>query len=162
MNTKYIALLIAFGTLTACGGGGGGGDSSGGGSTGNTTEAAPEPAPAPPPVTVSVTRTMDDLSIPDTLDYKPIEDYSLDIDASNDVTGRAFASVYTEYEDDGSGVLTPVYDSKIASTSLDNGSAQIDFSAAEHVDAFLVEIWTYDGNPPAQKLVSASSSNLAW
>ncbi|AYV24593.1 MULTISPECIES: hypothetical protein [Vibrio] len=161
MNTKYITLLIAFGTLTACGGGGGGGgDSSGGGSTGNTTEAAPEPVPAP--VTVSVSRTMGDLSIPDTLDYKPIEDYSLDIDASNDVTGRAFASVYTEYEDDGSGVLTPVYDSKIASTSLNNGSAQIDFSAAEHVDAFLVEIWTYDGNPPAQKLVSASSNNLAW
>lgn len=159
MKTEYIIPMIALGILTACGGGGGGGGDASDGSTGNTSDSAPsEPSPPVQPVV----RTMEDLSIPDTMDYKPSEGYSLTVDASNEVSGRAFVSVYTDYQSASSGEWLPDYDSRIASTGLSNGSARIEFTAAEHVNAFLVEIWTYDGQPPRQKIVSAEDSLLIW
>ncbi|WP_112478041.1 hypothetical protein [Vibrio variabilis] len=105
---------------------------------------------------------MEDLSIPDDFDYRPIEAYSLLVDATNDVNGRAFVSVYTEFSEKASGELEPNYESKVASQALRNGKAELNFNAAEHVGSFLVEIWTYDGNDPVKKLVTASSEKLTW
>ncbi|MGF1750955.1 MULTISPECIES: hypothetical protein [Vibrio] len=143
-----ILFITTLGMVTACGGGGGGGDSSGGGGS------------TPTPVVAS--RTMADLSIPDELDYKPVEAYTLSVDASSSVLGRAMVSVYTQFDSPASGEITPVYDSRIASLSLQGGIGELDFSSAEHIDAFLVEIWTHDGNPPLQKVVSATSPHLVW
>ena len=143
-----ILFITTLGMVTACGGGGGGGDSSGGGT----------PTPAP----VVAERTMEDLSIPDELDYNPVEAYTLSVDATAEVSGRALVSIYTEFASQSTGEVVPVYDSRIASLSLQSGKGSIDFSSAEHVNEFLLEIWTHDGNPPLQKIVSAGSENLVW
>lgn len=161
MKALTVTSIISLGLLVGCGGGGGGGES--GGSVSAPPAAAPTPTPVPAPTPVAVTgRTMEDLSIPDDFDYQPVEAYSLIVDASNDVTGRAFVTVYTEFSEQASGELEPNYESKVASQALSNGKAELKFNAAEHVGSFLVEIWTYDGNDPVKKLVSASSANIAW
>ncbi|MCL9776246.1 hypothetical protein [Vibrio methylphosphonaticus] len=151
-----ILFITTLGMVTACGGGGGGGDSTGGGT--------PTPAPIQTPATTptAASRTMADLSIPDELDYNPVEEYALSVDASGEVSGRALVSVYTDFTIQSSGEALPVYDSRIASVSLQSGKGNIDFSSAEHVDEFLLEIWTHDGNPPLQKIVSADTENLVW
>jgi hypothetical protein len=163
MKALTVTSIISLGLLVGCGGGGGGSDSGGSVSTPPATAPDPAPAPVPAPTPVVVTeRTMEDLSIPNDFDYQPIEAYSLIVDATNDVNGRAFVSIYTEFVEKSSGELEPNYESKVASQALRNGKAELNFNAAEHVGAFLVEIWTYDGNDPVKKLVNASSENLTW
>ncbi|GMQ48755.1 hypothetical protein [Vibrio sp. 10N] len=161
MKALTVTSIISLGLLVGCGGGGGGSDSGGGTST--PPAAVPDPAPEPTPTPVAeAERTMEDLSIPDDFDYQPIEEYSLTVDATNDVNGRAFISVYTEYNENASGDLEPNYESKVASQALSDGKGELSFNAAEHVGSFLVEIWTYDGNAPVKKLVKASNKNLSW
>ncbi|MFS1414863.1 hypothetical protein BCU70_02375 [Vibrio sp. 10N.286.49.C2] len=159
MKTTLITSIMSLGLVTACGGGGGGGDSSGGGSS---TPAQTPPVTATPAPPAAATRTMSDLTIPDDLDYKPVEALTLTVDASGSVSGRALVSVYTEFESQLSGEVVPVYDSRIASQSLKNGLGELEFSSPEHIKTVLVEIWTHDGNPPLQKLVAVNSSNLSW
>jgi hypothetical protein len=155
MKVSTVVSIISLGLIVGCGGGGGGSDS------GSSVSTPPATVPAPP-VSLETERTMEDLSIPDDFDYQPIKSYSLSIDASNDVQGRAFVSVYTEFFENATGEWEPNYDSKVASQSLQDGKAELSFNAAEHVGAFLVEIWTYDGNDPVKKRVDASSENLTW
>ncbi|WP_234496789.1 hypothetical protein [Vibrio maritimus] len=165
MKALTVTSIISLGLVVGCGGGGGGEGGSGGSVAAETPPAvapAPEPTPAPAPTPVSVARTMEDLSIPDSFDYQPIEEYSLTIDASSDVSGRAFVTVYTEFEELASGEVEPKYESKVASQALTSGKAKLSFNAAEHVGTFLVEIWTYDGNDPVKKQISATSSTLTW
>lgn len=163
MKTLTVTSILSLGLLVGCGGGGGGGGGSDSGGASTPPPSAPPSAPTPAPVPVVVTeRTMEDLSIPDDFDFQPVEAYSLMVDASTEVSGRAYVSVYTDYSEQASGEFEPNYESKVASQSLSSGVAELNFNAAEHIDSFLVEIWTYDGNAPIKKLVSATSANLSW
>ncbi|CAH0529975.1 hypothetical protein [Vibrio hippocampi] len=160
---NVMMLIAALGLITACGGSGGGGSKS---------SASPDPAPEVAAIEEAteevieviepVVVSMQELQVPDEFDYQPFTDFTLDVDLSNELTQRAFVSVYTEFEQGESGSWTANYDSKVASQSLSNGQASLSFTSAEHISQFLVEIWTYDGNAPQQKVLEGSSETLYW
>ena len=137
MKTKlpYFALI---GLLTACGGGGGDG---GGSSAGSADSGSPSTTPADVSTTEDdvTLRSMSDLSIADGFSFNPVMGHSLDVDISAYSTERAYVSVYGEYVENGDGSYSPNYNSRISSSSLDNGTVSLDFCVSEAQQYVLAE-----------------------
>ncbi|MCW8335179.1 hypothetical protein J4N42_17910 [Vibrio sp. SCSIO 43135] len=158
MKTKlpYFALI---GLLTACGGGGGDG---GGSSAGSADSGSPSTTPADASTTEDdvTLRSMSDLSIADGFSFNPVMGHSLDVDISAYSTERAYVSVYGEYVENGDGSYSPNYNSRISSSSLDNGTVSLDFCVSEAQQYVLAEVWFYDGSAPIQEILDTSSMSI--
>ncbi|MFA0037375.1 hypothetical protein [Vibrio sp. 10N.261.52.A1] len=167
---KTMTVVLATGPLllAGCGGGGGGG----GGSTASPSPSSPAtPAtpvtatPSPSPVASAAaepTYTMSDLVVPDGFDYSSVEQFDIDIDISSISTGRSFVTVYSRFSTRDDSTLKPDYSSKVIAGSLNNGVFASNFASPVSHDSLLVEIWFYDGQPPLQKVVSSSNSQIVW
>ncbi|KAB0474677.1 hypothetical protein F7Q91_20845 [Vibrio chagasii] len=167
-KTMTVVLATAPLLLAGCGGGGGGG----GGSTASPSPSSPAtPAtpvtatPSPSPVASAAaepTYTMSDLVVPDGFDYSSVEQFDIDIDISSISTGRSFVTVYSRFSTRDDSTLKPDYSSKVIAGSLNNGVFASNFASPVSHDSLLVEIWFYDGQPPLQKVVSSSNSQIVW
>lgn len=167
-KTMTVVLATAPLLLAGCGGGGGGG----GGSTASPSPSSPAtPAtpvtatPSPSPVASAAaepTYTMSDLVVPDGFDYSSVEQFDIDIDISSISTDRSFVTVYSRFSARDDSTLKPDYSSKVIAGSLNNGVFASNFSSPVNHDSLLVEIWFYDGQPPLQKVVSSSNSQIVW
>ncbi|MBJ2145280.1 hypothetical protein JC606_02650 [Vibrio sp. IB15] len=167
-KTMTVVLATAPLLLAGCGGGGGGG----GGSTDSPSPSSPAtPAtpvtatPSPSPVASAAaepTYTMSDLVVPDGFDYSSVEQFDIDIDISSISTGRSFVTVYSRFSTRDDSTLKPDYSSKVIAGSLNNGVFASNFASPVNHDSLLVEIWFYDGQPPLQKVVSSSNSQIVW
>ncbi|CAH7207127.1 conserved hypothetical protein [Vibrio chagasii] len=167
-KTMTVVLATAPLLLAGCGGGGGGG----GGSTASPSPSSPAtPAtpvtatPSPSPVASAAaepTYTMSDLVVPDGFDYSSVEQFDIDIDISSISTDRSFVTVYSRFSARDDSTLKPDYSSKVIAGSLNNGVFASNFASPVSHDTLLVEIWFYDGQPPLQKVVSSSNSQIVW
>lgn len=167
-KTMTVVLATAPLLLAGCGGGGGGG----GGSTASPSPSSPAtPAtpvtatPSPSPVASAAaepTYTMSDLVVPDGFDYSSVEQFDIDIDISSISTDRSFVTVYSRFSARDDSTLKPDYSSKVIAGSLNNGVFASNFASPVNHDSLLVEIWFYDGQPPLQKVVSSSNSQIVW
>ncbi|CAH7485539.1 conserved hypothetical protein [Vibrio chagasii] len=167
-KTMTVVLATAPLLLAGCGGGGGGG----GGSTASPSPSSPAtPAtpvtatPSPSPVASAAaepTYTMSDLVVPDGFDYSSVEQFDIDIDISSISTDRSFVTVYSRFSARDDSTLKPDYSSKVIAGSLNNGVFASNFASPVSHDSLLVEIWFYDGQPPLQKVVSSSNSQIVW
>ncbi|MGF1851580.1 hypothetical protein ACPV5I_06890 [Vibrio gigantis] len=165
-KTMTVVLATAPLLLAGCGGGGGGG----GGSTASPSPSSPAtpatPAtPSPSPVASAAavpTYTMSDLVVPDGFDYSSIEQFDIDIDISSISIDRSFVTVYSRFSARDDSTLKPDYSSKVIAGSLNNGVFASNFTSPVSHDSLLVEIWFYDGQPPLQKVVSSSNSQIVW
>ena len=165
-KTMTVVLATAPLLLAGCGGGGGGG----GGSTASPSPSSPSspatPAtPSPSPVASAAavpTYTMSDLVVPDGFDYSSIEQFDIDIDISSISIDRSFVTVYSRFSARDDSTLKPDYSSKVIAGSLNNGVFASNFTSPVSHDSLLVEIWFYDGQPPLQKVVSSSNSQIVW
>lgn len=170
-KTITVVLATAPLLLAGCGGGGGGG----GGSTASPSPSSPaSPAapatpvaatPSPSPVASAAavpTYTMSDLVVPDGFDYSSVEQFDIDIDISSISTDRSFVTVYSRFSARDDSTLKPDYSSKVIAGSLNNGVFASNFASPVSHDSLLVEIWFYDGQPPLQKVVSSSNSQIVW
>ncbi|CAH6818467.1 conserved hypothetical protein [Vibrio chagasii] len=167
-KTMTVVLATTPLLLAGCGGGGGGG----GGSTASPSPSSPAtPAtpvtatPSPSPVASAAaepTYTMSDLVVPDGFDYSSVEQFDIDIDISSISTDRSFVTVYSRFSARDDSTLKPDYSSKVIAGSLNNGVFASNFASPVSHDSLLVEIWFYDGQPPLQKVVSSSNSQIVW
>ncbi|CAH7002338.1 conserved hypothetical protein [Vibrio chagasii] len=167
-KTMTVVLATAPLLLAGCGGGGGGG----GGNTASPSPSSPAtPAtpvtatPSPSPVASAAaepTYTMSDLVVPDGFDYSSVEQFDIDIDISSISTDRSFVTVYSRFSARDDSTLKPDYSSKVIAGSLNNGVFASNFASPVSHDSLLVEIWFYDGQPPLQKVVSSSNSQIVW
>ncbi|PMK03217.1 hypothetical protein [Vibrio sp. 10N.261.55.A7] len=156
LNSVLISALVL--SLVGCGGGGGGEGSS------TATPAAASPASSETAASESfvetvVQRSMSELSIPDGFSFNPIKDHSFDVDISNFSTQRAYVSVYGEYSEDSDGTIQANYSSRIASSALSSGVAELNFCIADSQQMLLAEIWFYDGTDPLQVVIPASQTD---
>ena len=159
---KFIIGTALCTTLAGCGGGGGGGGTASPSPSSPATPATPVAAtPSPSPAAVS-THTMSNLVVPDGFDYSSVEQFDIDIDISSISTDRSFVTVYSRFSAGDDSTLKPDYSSKVIAGSLNNGVFASNFASPVSHDSLLVEIWFYDGQPPLQKVVSSSNSQIVW
>ncbi|MCK6263626.1 hypothetical protein KP803_10115 [Vibrio sp. ZSDE26] len=161
MNTKWIILIITS-FLCACGGGGGGSDSSSGSGSGSVdspsaTIVATDDSNAPENATVAQ-RTMSDLNVPEGFSYNPVMGHQFDVDISSYTTERAYISIYGAYATNQDGSYTPNFNSRITSSTLDDGTASLDFCISDSQSMVLAEVWFYDGSDPIQVVIPASQN----
>ena len=168
-KTITVVLATAPLLLAGCGGGGGGGSTASPSPSSPATPAAPAtpvaatPSPSPVASAAAVpTYTMSDLVIPDGFDYSSVEQFDIDIDISSISTDRSFVTVYSRFSAGDDSTLKPDYSSKVIAGSLNNGVFASNFASPVSHDSLLVEIWFYDGQPPLQKVVSSSNSQIVW
>ncbi|MGF1719302.1 hypothetical protein L4D20_04555 [Vibrio kyushuensis] len=165
MNIKWTALSIVF-ALTACGGGGGGEGggsssstgSSGSGSAGSTSTIIEESSTE----SAVVARTMQDLVVPDDFSYNPVMGHHFDVDISAYSSQRAYISVYGQFTVNQDGSYKPDFNSRITSTSLDNGTASLEFCISDSQSSVLAEIWFYDGSDPIQHQFTTAQNQWIW
>jgi len=161
-KTMTVVLATAPLLLAGCGGGGGGGGTASPSPSSPATPATPVAAtPSPSPAAVS-THTMSNLVVPDGFDYSSVEQFDIDIDISSISTDRSFVTVYSRFSAGDDSTLKPDYSSKVIAGSLNNGVFASNFASPVSHDSLLVEIWFYDGQPPLQKVVSSSNSQIVW
>lgn len=166
-KTITVVLATAPLLLAGCGGGGGGGSTASPSPSSPSSPATPAaPAtPSPSPVASAAavpTYTMSDLVVPDGFDYSSVEQFDIDIDISSISTDRSFVTVYSRFSARDDSTLKPDYSSKVIAGSLNNGVFASNFASPVSHDSLLVEIWFYDGQPPLQKVVSSSNSQIVW
>ncbi|WP_087022328.1 hypothetical protein [Thaumasiovibrio subtropicus] len=147
MNIQLLVSTAMMFTLVGCGGGGGGGGDIG------TSPVAPAPVAPTPSAEVIQTR---DLIAPEGTDYDPIAMSTLTVDISATTTERAYLTVYEAYTEAENGDLVPHYNSKIASTALNEGKAEIALALCEVEMRYLAEIWFYDGSLPQQVVLNSA------
>ncbi|WGV98149.1 hypothetical protein QF117_04635 [Vibrio sp. YMD68] len=162
MDIKWITLSLSF-FLLACGGGGDGGDSTPANKT-ITAEEQDESVGSAGSIenTLAVQRTTQDLSIPDGFSFNPVVEYTFDVDISAYSTQRAYVSVYGDYVPLPNGGFAPNFNSRITSTSLENGQAALEFFISDSQSSVLAEIWFYDGSDPIQYQFTPSQNSWIW
>ncbi|CAH6935760.1 conserved hypothetical protein [Vibrio chagasii] len=164
-KTMTVVLATAPLLLAGCGGGGGGSTASPSPSSPATPATPVTATPSPSPVASAAaepTYTMSDLVVPDGFDYSSVEQFDIDIDISSISTDRSFVTVYSRFSARDDSTLKPDYSSKVIAGSLNNGVFASNFASPVNHDSLLVEIWFYDGQPPLQKVVSSSNSQIVW
>jgi len=165
-KTMTVILATATLLLAGCGGGGGGGSTASPSPSSPATPVTPvaaTPSPSPAASAAAVpTYTMSDLVVPDGFDYSSVEQFDIDIDISSISTDRSFVTVYSRFSARDDSTLKPDYSSKVIAGSLNNGVFASNFASPVSHDSLLVEIWFYDGQPPLQKVVSSSNSQIVW
>ncbi|CAH6994686.1 conserved hypothetical protein [Vibrio chagasii] len=164
-KTMTVVLATAPLLLAGCGGGGGGSTASPSPSSPATPATPVTATPSPSPVASAAaepTYTMSDLVVPDGFDYSSVEQFDIDIDISSISTDRSFVTVYSRFSARDDSTLKPDYSSKVIAGSLNNGVFASKFASPVNHDSLLVEIWFYDGQPPLQKVVSSSNSQIVW
>ncbi len=107
-------------------------------------------------------RYMADLSVPNGFSYDTSQTYSLTADLSLFANQKGYLSVYSQFEAESDGSYQPQYSSRLVSTPLDSGTASISFTLASATTEFLVEVWSYDGNDPLQKIFSGEDGQISW
>ncbi|MGC9402892.1 hypothetical protein ACP43V_10600 [Vibrio genomosp. F10 str. 9ZC157] len=161
MDIKWITLSLSF-FLLACGGGGDGGSPPTNKTI--TTEEQGESAGSAGFIenTLAVQRTTQDLSIPDGFSFNPVVEYTFDVDISGYSTQRAYVSIYGNYVPLQDGSFVPNFNSRITSSSLDNGKAALEFIISDSQSSVLAEIWFYDGSDPIQYQFTPSQNSWIW
>ncbi len=107
-------------------------------------------------------RYMADLSVPDGFSYDTNQTYSLTADLSLFANQKGYLSVYSQFETKSDGSYQPQYSSRLAAIPLDSGMASISFTLANATTEFLVEVWSYDGNDPLQKVFNSENPQISW
>ena len=151
--------IISLVLLQACGGGGGGSDSDSSPSADTPSESDTDSAQD---IELVVLRDMQDLSIPDGFSYKAIQTYQLDVSLSGLFSTRSYLSIYSGFTMGSDGTYQADNGSKVAGGPLTSGVIDVSFSLPSSTSEFLVEVWTYDGNPPLQKVFLTSETSYIW
>ena len=84
------------------------------------------------------------------------------IDFHNQTGQRAYVSVYREYMLLPSGIFYPDSSSRVLGGEINDGQFQHSFVSLNNQDAYLIEIWFYNGEPPIQKEQTIVASNITW
>ncbi|GEA50293.1 hypothetical protein VIN01S_10970 [Vibrio inusitatus NBRC 102082] len=156
-TTSILAVLI----LTACGGGGS--DSSSGAaqveepSSDIDNQGSEDTSSVQNPL-----RSMQDLAVPVDFDYNPTQSVDVLVDISAVSTKRAYISVYSEFQQNTDGTLTPDYSYRIANGALDTGKGEITITYAQEYTSLLAEIWFYDGTEPMQRIITRDNSKITY
>lgn len=146
--------------LQGCGGGGGGDGESNSSPVADTlTETVTDSSSQIEPVAL---RDMQDLSIPDGFSYGSVETYQLDVSVSELFSKRSYLSIYTEFLIGSDGAYQANNGSKVTAVPLESGEIEVSFSLPSATSEFLVEIWSYDGNPPLQRVFQTAEKRATW
>lgn len=143
MKNILMVFLMSL-SLIACGGGDSGSSSG--------------PSNSDKPVTVKT----EDLLAPDDFTFNPITLQKLTIDLSGSLPERTHVSVYSLFSEVGKENYIVNYDSKIIDSAMTNGQLTLEFSLAESQSEIVVEIWSYDGSQPLQKMFEINGEALVW
>ncbi|MGL4829800.1 MAG: hypothetical protein ACRCXG_10925 [Vibrio sp.] len=96
--------------------------------------------------------TTSQLAVPAEFSYNPVAQIQVTADISAYRTDRAFISFYSQYTASGDGTYYPAYESRITSSALTLGIANLSFSYPLSQSSLLAEIWFYDGSAPLQQV----------
>ncbi|WED28481.1 hypothetical protein L3V77_21250 [Vibrio sp. DW001] len=155
MRKLWIMSLVL---LQACGGGGG----SDSGSSPSADTPAESDTGSTQDIELVVLRDMQDLSIPDGFSYKAIQTYQLDVSLSGLFSTRSYLSIYSGFTTRSDGTYQADNGSKVTGGPLTSGIIDVSFSLSSSTSEFLIEVWTYDGNPPLQKVFSTTGNRFVW
>lgn len=96
--------------------------------------------------------TTTQLSVPAEFNYHPAAQIDIQADISAIRTDRAFIAFYSQYSTSSNGTYQAVYESRITSSALTLGVANLSFSYPLSQSSLLAEIWFYDGSAPLQQI----------
>ena len=156
INTQIQLMTVAVLSLFiyGCGGSDGGSSSSGG-----TQDLVVEPSQES---VLVATVEMDDLLAEEDFNFTSKNQIQVSLALTNYPYERSYVSIYSEYQQLDSGDYYPESTSRVISGVLTEGKFVQSFVSSINTQQYLLEIWSYDGQPPVQKELFLQENKLIW
>lgn len=107
-----------------------------------------------------VMRNMNELSVPHTFNYAVIQSQCLKIDLAPTGINDGLVSIYSEFETLPNGKHQAVSGSKIVSTALVNGAAEVTFQLVNTSTSILIELWSDNENASIQTVAHVGNGPI--
>ena len=141
--TFYLTVLI---TLSGCGGD----------STEESTASAPAQQNNDP------VADMNALVATPNFTFTTKTNISVNLQLEQNDTERNHVNIYRSYQALENGRYYPNPASRVVSGALVNGKFIHSFIGLYQQQQYLIEIWTFDGSPPLQKIIIVNNNQLTW